>query len=127
MSPQRQLGLLWGGVALALVALSRLPARWLPVLPPCPVKTLTGLPCPTCGATRTAWALAHLDLLGALAVSPLATLGWVALVGGGLVAGLAALLGFGVPEPPQQIAWPWRALAVLLVAANWVYLVWHGT
>lgn len=127
MTARRQLGLLWGTVAAALVVLSPLGERLAPALPACPLKSWTGLPCFTCGATRTALALAQFDVLGALAISPLMTFAWVALIGGGLVAGVAALLGRGVPEPPGNLSWRWRLAALAAVLANWVYLVWHGT
>lgn len=127
MTARRQLGLLWGAVAAAMVALSPLGDRLAPALPACPLKSWTGLPCFTCGATRSALALADFDLFSALAVSPLMTLVWIALIGGGLVAGVAALLGRGVPEPPGDISWGWRAAVVAVVLVNWVYLVWHGT
>ncbi|MGP4016420.1 DUF2752 domain-containing protein [Saccharopolyspora sp. 5N708] len=35
-------------------------------LPPCPIKLLTGLDCPGCGATRMFYSLLHGDLLSAL-------------------------------------------------------------
>lgn len=125
--PGRQLGLLWGGVALALVAVSPLAAGLAEAAPHCPLKSVSGLPCPTCGTTRAAVALARLDPLGALALNPLAALGWTVLVGGGLLAGAAALLGRPVREP----SWRWRphtraALAALLLA-NWIYLILAGT
>jgi hypothetical protein len=127
MNPRRQLGLLWGAVATALVVLSPLGERLAPALPACPLKSWTGWPCFTCGATRTALALAHFDVLGALAVSPLMTVAWTGLIGGGLVAGVAALAGYGVPEPREPISWKWRLAGLAVVLANWVYLVWAGT
>lgn len=125
MSPGRQLGLLWGAVAAALVALSPLAPRIAPALPACLFKTLTGLPCLTCGATRAALALARFDFVGAFTVSPLAAAAWTVLIAGGLTAGIAALAGRGVPEPrtvPGAVRW--AAVAVLL--ANWAYLIWTG-
>lgn len=127
LGPRRQLGLLWGAVAVLLLALAPLGERLAAAVPACPLKTWTGVPCLSCGTTRSALALAHFDVLGAFAVSPLATVGWMVLVGGGLLAGLAALRGHGVPELPRRLAWPWRLAAVAAVAANWIYLIWHGT
>lgn len=127
MTARRQLGLLWGGVAAALVTLSPLGKHLAPAVPACPLKSWTGWPCFTCGATRSALALAEFDLFAALAVSPLMTLVWIVLIAGGLVAGVAALLGRGVPEPPVHVSWGWRAAVVAVVLGNWVYLVWHGT
>lgn len=127
LGPRRQLGLLWGGVAAALVLLSPLGELFASGLPACPLKSFTGWPCPSCGATRTALALARFDLLGALAISPLASLAWGLFVGGGLVAGVAALAGRGVPDSPSRIPLGWRLAAVAVVLVNWIYLVWAGT
>ncbi len=123
MPAGRQLGLLWGGVALGLVLLAPLADRIAAALPACPFRSLTGIPCPTCGSGGAALALAHLDLGGALAASPLAALGWAALVGGGLLAGAAALRGFVLPEWPARMSAPWRIAAVLVLLGNWAYLV----
>lgn len=126
MSPGRQLGLLWGAVAAALAALSPLAPRLAAGLPDCLFKQLTGLPCPTCGATRAALALARFDFAAAFAVSPLAAAGWSLLVAGGLAAGLAALARFELPEPPNDLPRPvrWALLAAFL--ANWAYLIRTG-
>lgn len=125
-SSGRQLGLLWGVVAAALVALSPLAPRLAAALPACPLKSLTGFPCPTCGATRTALALSDFDLARAVAVSPLAATAWLALVGGGLLAGALALFRIGVPEPPRKLPMWLRLAALGVVLANWAYLVWSG-
>ena len=129
MSPRRQLGLLWGGVAAALVALSPLASRLGGLLPPCPLKTFTGVPCPGCGTTRAALALGRLDVLGAFAVSPLAAAAWVLLVGGGLAAGALALAGREPPAPPRLTGGGERAFRIAVVGAlvaNWIYLIYTG-
>lgn len=127
MEGRRQLGFLWGGTAAMLVLLSPLGPVFAGALPACPLKSFTGLPCPSCGATRTALALAEFDLAGALAVSPLATLAWIVVVAGGLAAGVAAVAGYAVPELPRRVPIGWKIAAVAALAVNWLYLVWHGT
>lgn len=123
----RQLGLIWGAVAVALVLASPLGAGWAAGLPACPIQTLAGLPCPGCGTTRSALALGRLDVAAALAASPLATLAWIGLVVGGVVAGAAALLG----RPFREPSWDWPLSARLgvcvVIAVNWLYLLWAGT
>lgn len=130
MSSRRQLGLLWGGVAVALVALSPLASGLAAAAPACPLKTFTGLPCPGCGTTRAALALGRLDVVGAFAVSPLAAAGWTLLVAGGLVAGTLALAGRELPAPSRldgRRLWAWRVAVVTAVMGNWLYMLWAGT
>jgi len=126
MSPRRQLGLIWGGVALAIVALSPLAPEMATRLPACPIRTAVDLPCLSCGTTRAALALSRLDPLAALAANPLAALGWTVLIAGGFVAGVAALVGWPLPQPPARPGngVRWAAAAGLL--ANWAYLVFAG-
>lgn len=125
-SSAMQLGWLWGFVAATLLLASPLAPQLAASLPACVFKTIAGLPCLGCGTTRAAVALARLDLLGSLAENPLAAVGWIALVGGGLLAGSLALLGV----PLRALRWradrAARWLLVTAVLANWVYLVWAG-
>lgn len=87
----------------------------------CPLRSLTGIPCPTCGSTRMVLALGQGNLAGAIAYNPLmflvtiAGLGWL-------------VLRFAFR---RRIVWalsPTRlrlAIAALIVAvlANWAYLL----
>ena len=127
MNSERQLGLLWGGVAALVVALSPVVERLASSLPGCPIKALIGLPCLTCGTTRAGLALSRLDLVGAISINPLAALAWLILVGGGLVAGLLALLDIPVREPEWRLSLPMRCLLVMMFLTNWAYLVGAGT
>jgi hypothetical protein len=126
MKSGRQLGLLWGFVAVTLIAASPLGPRLAAAMPVCHFKQWFGIPCPTCGSTRAALALARLDFVEAFLHYPLATVVWVLLIGGGLVAGVAALAGYGVPEPPRSIPVVVRIALVLIVLANWAYLIATG-
>lgn len=121
------LGLVFGGIgllaaaAVGLLRLDRLP------LTLCVFKGLTGLPCPTCGSTRTLGRLFALDFAAAWSQNPLATLGAVAVAAWGL-ADLALLprrraLGLEI-APRLGRALRWGALVLFL--ANWVYLIAAG-
>ena len=101
-------------------------ARLAAALPACPLKSWSGVPCPSCGTTRAALALSELDLRAALAVSPLATLAWMALIGGGLVAGVLAAVGPGLPQPNWRPTVAVRFGIVFVILANWVYLIARG-
>jgi len=111
------IGLLAAG-AVSLLRLDRIPVTL------CVVKGLTGLPCPTCGSTRALGRLFALDFAGALAMNPLTTMVAVVLAAWGL-ADLALLTrrrSLGVEASPR-IGFALRVLALVLLLANWVYLV----
>jgi hypothetical protein len=57
-----------GGAMLGIAALRPL----FPVEPglPCPLRTLTGVPCPFCGMTRSVTAAVHGDLAHSLVLNP---------------------------------------------------------
>ena len=120
----RRLSLTWGALALAAVLLAPLATDLAPRLPVCLFRELTGLPCPTCGTTRAALALSRLDLAGAIAWNPLATLGALVFVLGGAAAAVASLAGKPLREP--RLTGPaLRTAAVIAVAANWAWVLLH--
>ena len=90
-------------------------------LTPCMFRNVTGLPCPACGSTRAAFAVADGRLLDAVAFNPLMTV--VAVLG---AAWLVMRIGFArqvtINLPPRAGAGVWAALAALL-AANWIYVI----
>ena len=123
----RNLGLGWGLLSLATLALA--PAGpWLAQwLWSCPFKVLTGWPCPACGITRAALALGRFEVVEALTLYPLQTLGWIVFVGGGLVVGAFALAGRPLPVLPLPELPRWVvALLLLAVVTNWGYCIATG-
>ena len=108
-------------------------AAWILLFPGarllvCPFHALTGLPCPTCGTTRALAALCTGRLAASLAWNPLAAAAAVSCFLAGAastarrVAGLEALNLETTPK--ERVAA--RVAAVLLVGANWAYLVARG-
>jgi Fe-S cluster biogenesis protein NfuA len=96
---ERQLTFIWSGLILAMIALRPLWIVLAPYLRPCGLREVTGIPCPTCGTTRSGLALLEGRLADALLYNPLFTIaavaghgGWVELVG---VEGDAAIIQFG--------------------------------
>ncbi len=107
-----------GCLAVGLLHLDRLPVNF------CMFKRLTGLPCPTCGSTRTFGRLFALDLPGALAMNPLAALGALGLLAWGLTDLALMLRGRSlVLSASPRLARVLRLGAVVAIALNWVYLI----
>ena len=95
-----------GCVALGVVALVD-PSEWT-LTPPCPLRALTGLDCPLCGATRATHALVHGQLATALDFNAL----YVVLVPVMLLLGLLWLVRGRVPALVRRASTAWVLLSV---------------
>ena len=108
-------------LAVGLLHLDRLPFTL------CTFKAVTGLPCMTCGTTRTLGLLFRGDLAHARSMNPLATVAGIGLAAWGLgdlwLLRRQAALGLEVDPSARRFL---RVAAVLLVAANWAYLIASG-
>ena len=90
------------------------------LLPACPFRSVTGLPCPLCGATR-AFALAVRGDGGWTAYNA----PWVVVAALAVAAGALALAGVRLPRARAPVA---VAAALLVVAVAWAYaLAQRGT
>lgn len=123
----------WGPLALlatgGVVGLALMPygQRLAAFLPPCPFRSLTGVPCPTCGTTRALLALSQGQLGKALALNPMTT-GLLVFAGLAFVAwALAHAWGVGLPHGLASLErrWPWwlRVGVTLGLVANWAWVV----
>ncbi len=92
------------------------------IVPPCPLRWLTGVPCPLCGMTTAAVGLARGDLGAALSANPF-VFGLAALVTAGAV--LVVIRAAGLVQPPV----PWSPaarrrcgwLVGVLAVASWAF------
>lgn len=89
---------------------------------PCPLRTLTGVPCPFCGLTTATVALTHGQWGTAAATSPLAYLA-ACLVLGTTPLLAARLAGFAGPPRPWSAAAKKRIryAAYVVVACSWIF------
>ena len=120
---QIEFGIIYGG----MVVLALLAGRFLPVLslaPSCVFKALAGVPCPTCGSTRSIVHLSRGDVASAFFTNPLVLAGALA----ALVYLFYSLFTFFFDVPRIVVALSGkekdriRALAALLILVNWLYL-----
>jgi hypothetical protein len=111
-----------GGIAIRLLGLDALP------FPLCTFKAMTGLPCPGCGATRALGCLARLDLVGALAMNPLAATFALAVIPWA-VADVALMLrrqaAVTIELAPSAMPVV-RTTLVAAIGAQWLYLLMAG-
>ncbi len=89
----------------------------------CPLRDMTGLPCPTCGGTHAAVALAEGSWFSALSANPLVA--FSALVLGiwsiyALAATLVASLRRSITLGPKEKR-ATRILAALLLSGTWIW------
>jgi len=115
-------GLIYGTIAiLALIAVRVLPV--LELMPLCVFKAFTGIPCPTCGATRSMVHLAHGNLAASVVMNPAIPLLMFAalLMFAHDVAALFSGSRISLALTPRE-ATLIRAGAVVVLLANWTYL-----
>ena len=117
---------LWG---ILLGATGVLVASWLWLglpTPACPLHAITGIPCPTCGATRGVRCLIHGDWGDALRWNPLLMMGLLGtllytLYAGVVVVGRLPRVRWE-PLSPRSIR-AVRMAVIGLIAGDWLYLV----
>jgi hypothetical protein len=120
--------LIWLAVSVAAIAGG---AGWLALSlpwPRCPFFAVTGLPCLTCGATRSAIAFLHGDFLSAWRWNPLAAFAFCGVIVFDLY---AAIVLVGRLPRLRMVDWTAteknavRIAAISLLALNWIYLLAH--
>ena len=120
--------LIWLAVSVVVLAGG---SAWLALSlpwPQCPFFAVTGLPCVTCGATRSAIAFLHGDFLSALRWNPLALVAFCGVIAFDLYA-VIVLVG----RMPRLRIVDWtvteknvvRIAVISLLALNWIYLLAH--
>lgn len=122
---ERQLAYIWGGLALSVVALKPLWPVLVPLLRPCLFHSLTGIPCPSCGATRSVLALLDGQVGDAIFYNPLIFTATLVFLIGGLLAPLWAWRHGTAPRLTQPLPLWLRLSVVIAIAINWCWLILH--
>ena len=120
---ERQLAFLWLAAAVSAVALRPVWLALAPHLRSCIFRSLTGISCPTCGTTRAATAFLDGNLIAAFAANPLAAAAGFLFVVGAPLAVIWTLAEWRVPVLPNPLPNWMRIGAILLIAANWIYII----
>jgi hypothetical protein len=121
---QIEFGIIYGSIALVILG-----AGWLQSVlsfaPDCVFKGLTGIPCPTCGSTRSVVHLSHGDILSAFTMNPLTTLCLMSAVLYFIYALMSAAfhlprISFLFTDRERTIM---RAGVIMLLLVQWAYLI----
>jgi hypothetical protein len=109
----------WGLFVVGALIVGRMTGQSIPT---CMLRRVTGIPCATCGSTRGVLALLGGDVVQAFAFNPLI----MTLITTAPVTILwwrrRQRRGERLSSRGRVIAW---IVAVLLVAGNWSYVLWH--
>ena len=120
---ERQLAYIWGGLALAVVALAPLWSLLVSFARPCIFHSVTGIPCPTCGATRSVLALLDGRAIESLTFNPLVFASSLVFFAGGVIAPLWAWRRGTLPRLGHPLPMWLRIGIVLVILANWAWLI----
>ncbi|MBN1464660.1 DUF2752 domain-containing protein [candidate division KSB1 bacterium] len=114
------------GVAIGIFGfcLLRFGAPLLALAPPCLFHLWTGIPCPSCGATRTGMALSHLRVADAFLANPLFFILFIVFILWGMNTMFAVVLGKNArlvltPREKKLV----QRLLVSAIIINWLYLI----
>jgi hypothetical protein len=124
---QIEFGIVYGSIVLLpLLAAWVIPSANM-VLPSCVFQGLFGMPCPTCGATRSIMHLAHGGVAAALAMNPLVALSVIAAILYLLysivtMAAHARRIQVALTVTEKDVV---RVGAVLILLINWAYLIFN--
>ena len=118
------IGLAYACIGLIGFTLAQFDLFILRIVPRCTLKKLTGLPCPSCGATRSGIFLSRFNPLDSLLENPLYFFLYCALFFYGINALFGAVfkmnLSLSYRHVPKKTT---LILIALIIAANWIYLI----
>jgi len=88
----------------------------------CLFRRVTDVPCPTCGTTRAAWALAAGDVVAALLLNPFMVIAGVVLAVVLVARAVTARrVRLDLGKTGRRVAW---ATVAVLFIANWAWVIW---
>jgi hypothetical protein len=121
---QIEFGIVYGGIALLVLMAARvMPLNQL--APSCVLQGLTGIPCPTCGSTRSLVFLAHGDLFMAFLMNPVVFAACIAanlVLLYSIITLIPGIPRVGIHLSNKEITML-KAGVVCLFLVNWAYLI----
>jgi hypothetical protein len=121
--------MIWGAIGLVALAAARLVPPGLTGFYKCPFHSITGIPCLTCGMTRSFQHIVHGRLLEAFSLNPLGAMFCIFTIL--FVVYAFAVIVFHIPRLRLQLDSPVRDLVLRfglpgILLLNWIYLYYHG-
>ena len=120
--------LIWGGVGLFVLAVARLVPPGLTNWYKCPFHSMTGIPCLTCGMTRSFRHVVRLEFADAFSLCPLGAV--LCLLTLAYLLYAVTLVLFRLPRPrvcleSSAARWTLRLGLPAIFLINWIYLFYH--
>ncbi len=123
----RSIHIIWGPIALLFIITAGIFKDFLDLLPSCIFHRLTGIPCLTCGATRSLVALSQFDIASSFSLNPMLLLFAMGIMALSLFSLFGAVSKKGIianfSEGQKKAL---RVGIIGLFLANWIYLVVSG-
>jgi len=90
----------------------------------CTFKKITGIPCATCGGTRSTFYLSHLQFKQSLLMNPMVFLGFIGLLLWGIISLISIVF---YKSKAMTLALPGKRFMIILIIGgiimNWAYLI----
>jgi hypothetical protein len=121
--------MIWGAIGLVALAAARFVPSGLTDFYRCPFHSITGIPCLTCGMTRSFRHVVHGRFLEAFDLNPLGALFCIFTIL--FVVYAFTVLVFRLPRPrlrlvPSEMRLVLRLVLPGILLLNWIYLFCHG-
>jgi len=119
-----QVGLIYAFIGIVGLILAFFLKSLPRLLPPCLFRTITGVPCPACGATRTGILISHFKIMDAFLLNPLFFVLFLCLAVWGINSIIGLLFGKNVAiELDNKESKILRLTILIAIPLNWFYMI----